>query len=56
MLLWVYGIYKCFNSFSAGTVFIRQIMTYKDSPRTERGNNSHGEISQQTRDVSLMLI
>ena len=23
-MLWVYGHYKCFNSFSAGTGFIRQ--------------------------------
>ena len=49
-MLWVYGHCKCFNYFSAGTVFIRhnltspdvsrrQIVTYKDGPRTERGND-----------------
>ena len=35
MGLW---LLKIFHSFSAGTVFIRQILTYKDGPRTERGN------------------
>ena len=35
-LLWVYGHYKYFYSFSAGTVFIRQNLTYKDGPCTER--------------------
>ena len=32
-MLWVFNHYKCFNnifSFSAGTVFIRQSLTYKD--------------------------
>ena len=29
-MLWVYGHYKCFNSFSAGTVFIRQNLTSTD--------------------------
>ena len=41
-MLWVYGDYKYFNSFSAGTVFIRvyrrQLLTYKDGPRAERVN------------------
>ena len=35
-MLGVYCHYKDFNYFSAGTVFIRQIITYKDGPRTER--------------------
>ena len=35
-MLWVYGHYKNLNSFSAGTVFIRQILTYKDGSRTDR--------------------
>ena len=42
-MLVVYGHYKYFNSFSAGTVFIRQnlymyseILTSKVGPRTER--------------------
>ena len=46
-MLWVYDRYKYFNSFSAGIdcicqnltstdVFIRQILTYKDSPCAER--------------------
>ena len=35
-MLWVYGHYKYFGSFSAGIVFIRQNLTYKDDPRTER--------------------
>ena len=29
-MLWVYGHYNCFNSFSAGTVFRRQILTSND--------------------------
>ena len=32
--LWIFGHYKYFISFSAGTVFIRQ--NYKDGQRTER--------------------
>ena len=42
-MLWGYGRYKYFNSFSAGIDFRRQnltsrgqILTYKDGPRTER--------------------
>ena len=31
-LLWVYGHYNFFNSFSQGTVFRRQILTSKDAP------------------------
>ena len=31
----VYDLYKYCNSFSVGTVFIRQILTYKDGPRGE---------------------
>ena len=38
-MLWVYGYYKYFNSFSVGTVFIRQILTYKDGPHTERADH-----------------
>ena len=30
--VWVYSHYKYFNSISAGTVFICQILTYKDGP------------------------
>ena len=37
-MLWVYDHYKYFNSFNAGTVFIRQILMHKDGPRTERVN------------------
>ena len=32
----VYGHYKCFDSFSAGTVLRRQILTSQDGPRAER--------------------
>ena len=35
-MLWVYGYYKYFNSFSAGIVFRRQILMSKDGPRAER--------------------
>ena len=35
-VLWVYGRYKYVNSFSAGTVFRRQILTSKDGPRADR--------------------
>ena len=35
-MLCVYGSYKYFNSFSAGTVFGRQNSTYKDGPRAGR--------------------
>ena len=41
-MLWVYIHYTYFNYFSAGTytsksdVYRRQILTYKDRPRTER--------------------
>ena len=40
-MLWVHGHYKYFNSFSAGTVFIRHNLTsaYKVGPRTERANS-----------------
>ena len=31
-MLWVYGHYEYVYSFSAGTVFIRQDLTYKDGP------------------------
>ena len=31
----------CFNYFSAGTVFRRQILTSKDGPRTERVKREH---------------
>ena len=34
-MLWVYGQYKNFISFSAGTVFRHQNKTYKDGPRAE---------------------
>ena len=37
-MLWVHGHYKYFNTFSAGTVFIRQNLTYKDGPRAEKVN------------------
>ena len=45
--LWVYGNYKCFNSFSAGTslytsesdVYRRQILTYKVGPHAERAKS-----------------
>ena len=36
--LTLYVHYKCFNPFSSGTIFIRQNLTYKDGPRTERVN------------------
>ena len=36
MQLWVYGHYKYFNFFSAGTDFIRQNLTSVDGPRAER--------------------
>ena len=39
-MLWVYGQYKCFNSFSARNDFIRQILTHEVGPRTERVNIS----------------
>ena len=32
-MLWVCGHQKYFNSFSAGAVFIGQILMYKDGPR-----------------------
>ena len=35
-MLCVYGHYKYFNSVTVGTVSIRQILMYKDGPRTER--------------------
>ena len=35
-MLWVYGYYNYFNSFSARIVFIRQNLTYKDGSRTKR--------------------
>ena len=35
-MLRVYGHYKHFNCFSPGTVFTRQILTYKDGPQAER--------------------
>ena len=38
-MLCVYGHYKYFNYFSAGTDFRRQKLTYKDGPRAERVNN-----------------
>ena len=40
-MLCVYDHYKYFDSFSARTVFIRQILTYKDGPRTERVEQIH---------------
>ena len=39
-MLWVYGHYKLFTSFSAGTVFRRQILTSKDGPRAEKNLTS----------------
>ena len=35
-MLWVYDHYKYFYSYSAGIVFIRQILTTKVDPRAER--------------------
>ena len=35
-MLWFYGHDIFFNSFSAGTVFRRQILTSKDGPRAEK--------------------
>ena len=46
-MLWVYGNYKYLNSFSAGTMFIRQdfyrrqILTYKESSCAEKVNILH---------------
>ena len=37
-MLWVYDHYKYFNSFSAGAVVIRQNLTSRDGPRTEKVN------------------
>ena len=37
-MLWVHGHYKLFYSFTAGTVFRRQILTSQDGPRAERVN------------------
>ena len=39
-MLWVYGYYQYFNSFSAGTesefdVYIRQILTDEDGPHAQ---------------------
>ena len=34
-MLWVYGYYTYFKSFSAGTVFSRLSLTPKDGPRAE---------------------
>ena len=34
-MLWVYGHYKYFNSYSAGTVFKRLNLTSTDGPRAE---------------------
>ena len=36
IMLWVYGPYKDFNSFSAGTDISRQNLTSKVGPRTVR--------------------
>ena len=51
------GHYKYGNSFSAGTVFIlRQILTYKDIPRTERFKNKMadgGHFEKNSRPKSL---
>ena len=42
-MLWVYGHYNFFNSFSAGPSLDvrirRQILTYKDAPLAERVKN-----------------
>ena len=36
-MLWFYGRYTALiNSFRAGAVFRRHILTYKDGPRSER--------------------
>ena len=35
-MVWIYDHFKCLNSFSAWTVFIRQILTYEDGPRAEK--------------------
>ena len=37
-MLRIYGHYKYFITFSAGTVFISQILTYKNGPRAEGVN------------------
>ena len=37
-MVWSYGRYKLLNSFSAGTVFRRQILTSKVGLRTEKVN------------------
>ena len=37
-MLWVYGHYNVFNSFSAGTDFRRQKLTSKVDPLTKRVN------------------
>ena len=39
-MLWVYSLYKYFNSFSESTAFRRQILTSKDGLRAERVKNS----------------
>ena len=39
-MLWICGHYKYLNSFSARTVFRRQILTSKDDPRAERVNDN----------------
>ena len=39
-MLSVYDHYQYFRSFSAGTVFIRQNLTYKNGPRAERVEDS----------------
>ena len=52
-VLWVHGHYRYFNSFSAGTVFIRKTLTYKYSPRTEKVN---GHFSTQNRNSTCRYL
>ena len=40
-MLWIYGHYNVFNSFSAGAVFRRQILTSKGDPRAESVNDAN---------------
>ena len=47
-MLWVYGHYIFFISFSVAAVFGRQILTSKNGPRVERFNPQHISMDSRT--------
>ena len=55
-MLWVYGHYKVFNSFSASAVFVRQNLTYKDGTRAERVKTKVDQTSRMSEKVKTFKL